>query len=45
MIYSDSTNYKKFLSRPILKTIDENNYKVYHGIIESKNTLPIEFVK
>jgi hypothetical protein len=45
LIYSDSTNYKKFLSRPILKTIDENNYKVYHGIIESKNTVPIEFVK
>lgn len=44
LIYSDSTDCIKFLSRPILKTINENNYKIYHGIIKSKNTVPIEFV-
>lgn len=43
LIYSDSTNYRKFLSRSLLKTIKENNYIVYHGIIESKNNVPIKF--
>ncbi|KQB37712.1 hypothetical protein [Flavobacterium aquidurense] len=44
LIYSDSTDYMKFLPRPILKTINENKYKVYHGIIESKNNVPVRFV-
>jgi hypothetical protein len=44
LLYSDSTYNKKFLSRPIIKTIKENNYKIYHGIIESKNTVPLKIV-
>ncbi|BFM44213.1 hypothetical protein CFS9_28540 [Flavobacterium sp. CFS9] len=45
LIYSDSTNFRKILSRPILKTIRENGYKVYHGIIESKNSVPVKVLE
>lgn len=41
-IASDSTNYKNVLPKDILKTIEANNVKVYHGIIESKNKVPIK---
>lgn len=44
LIYSDSTNYKKILSRTTLKTIKDNGYEVYHGIIKSNNKIPIKFV-
>lgn len=43
-MFSDSTNYKKKLSRTVLQTIKENGYEVYHGIIKSKNKVPIKFV-
>ena len=41
-IASDSSNYKMVLPRNILQTIKENNAKVYHGIIKSKNKVPIK---
>ena len=44
MLKSDSTNYKNFISRTELKTIQENGYEVYDGIIKSKNKVPIKFV-
>lgn len=44
-IISDSTNYKKELPSYILKTIEVNNVKVYHGIIESKNKVPIKVIE
>ena len=44
-IASDSSNYKNVLPRDILKTIKENNVKVYHGIIESKNRVPIKILE
>ncbi len=40
---SDSVNYKNFVSRTDLQTIKENGYHVYHGIIKSKNKIPIQF--
>jgi hypothetical protein len=44
IMFSDSTNYKKKLSRTVLQTIKENGYQVYHGIIKSKNKVPIKFI-
>jgi len=44
VIYSDSTNCRKFLSKPVIKTLSENNYKIYHGIIESENVIPMKFI-
>ena len=44
-LFSDSTNYKKILSRTVLRTIKENGYEVYHGIIKSKNKVPIKFIE
>ena len=44
-IPSDSTDYKEELPRDILKTIEENNVKIYHGILESKNRVPIEVIE
>lgn len=44
LLSSDSTNYKKFISRTDLQTIKQNGYEVYHGIIKSKNKIPIKFV-
>jgi hypothetical protein len=44
-IVSDSSNYKNDLPRDILKTIEANNAKVYHGIIESKNRVPIKVLE
>lgn len=44
-ISSDSLNYKSVLPRDILKTINENNVKVYHGILESKNKVPIKVIE
>ncbi|HEU4496924.1 MAG TPA: hypothetical protein VFR70_07725 [Flavobacterium sp.] len=41
-IASDSSNYKNVLPTDILQTIKANNVKVYHGIIESKNKVPIK---
>lgn len=42
-MFSDSTDYKKNLSRVVLKTIKDNKYEVYHGIIKSINEVPIIF--
>ena len=44
-IASDSTNYKNVLPKDILKTIEANNVKVYHGTIESKNKVPIKVIE
>lgn len=44
-IISDSSNYKNDLPRDILKTIEMNNVKVYHGVIESKNKVPIKVLE
>lgn len=44
-IPSDSSNYKSELPKDILKTIEINNVKVYHGIIESKNKVPIKVLE
>lgn len=44
-IASDSSNYKNDLPRDILKTIKANNVKVYHGIIESSNKVPINLIE
>lgn len=44
-IASDSVNYKNVLPRTILQTIEANNVKVYHGIIESKNSVPIKVLE
>lgn len=38
---SDSSNYRKVLPNHILKRIDENKVKVYHGIIQSNNQVPV----
>jgi hypothetical protein len=45
VMFSDSVNYVKSVSRTTLKTIKENNYKIFHGIIKSKNKIPIKFVE
>lgn len=44
-ISSDSTNYQRVLPRDILQTIKNNNVKVYHGIIRSKNTIPVKVIE
>ena len=44
-IPSDSTNFKKELPNDVLETIKANNAKVYHGIIESKNKVPIKVLE
>ncbi|OCB75408.1 hypothetical protein [Flavobacterium crassostreae] len=44
-IASDSSNYKNVLPNDILKTIEANNVKVYNGIIESKNKVPIKILE
>lgn len=44
-IPSDSTAYEKELPEDVLKTIKVNNVKVYHGIIESKNKVPIKVLE
>jgi hypothetical protein len=42
---SDSTTAKEELPRHILKTIEANNAKVYHGVIESKNIVPVKVLE
>lgn len=44
LLNSDSTNYKRYISRTELQTIKENGYEVYHGTLKSKNKIPIKFV-
>lgn len=44
ILVCDSTNYKKKLPRDILKTLETNNIKVYHGIIESTTKIPIKII-
>lgn len=44
-IPSDSIDFKKELPTNILKTIKVNNVKVYHGILESKNKVPIKVLE
>lgn len=41
-IASDSTTYKKDNTRQVLKTIEANGYKVFHGTIKSEN-VPVVF--
>lgn len=41
-LVSDSSNYKKVLPNQILKRIKQNKVKVYHGIIQSKNNIPVK---
>lgn len=45
LVVSDSTRYKEFVARPMLETIKKNGYKVFHGIIKSKNMIPIQVDK
>lgn len=40
---SNGVNYKKQISRTDLQTVQDNGYKVYNGIIKSKNKVPIIF--
>ena len=40
----DSSNFKTELPSDILKTIEANNVKVYHGIIESKNKVTVKVI-
>lgn len=40
---SEGINYKKDISRTDLKTIEENGYKVFNGVLKSKNKIPIVF--
>lgn len=42
---SDSLNYRKILPKHIIKTIEANNVKVFHGIIESSNTVPVKVIE
>lgn len=44
-LVSDSTEYKQSLPRHILKTIEANNAEVFHGIIESSNTVPVKVIE
>lgn len=44
-LFSDSLRYKKQLPKNILRTIEENKVKIYHGIIESENIVPIKITK
>lgn len=44
IMFSDSTNYKKNVSRTVLQTIKDNHYEVYHGKIKSKNKVPVKFI-
>jgi hypothetical protein len=44
-IASDSSNYKDVIPKDILKTIEANNVKVYHGIIESKDKVPVKVLE
>lgn len=44
IVYSDSTNYTKNISRETLQTIKQNRYEAYHGIIKSKNKVPVKFI-
>jgi hypothetical protein len=43
-IPSDSIAYKEGLPKDILKTIEVNKVKVYHGIIESINRVPVKVI-
>ncbi len=41
----DTTNIKSQLTHSQLKTIKENNYILYHGTLESVNSVPIKFIE
>jgi hypothetical protein len=43
LMHSDSTGFKKSISRTDLNTIQDNGYEVYNGTIKSKNRIPIVF--
>ena len=45
LINSDSTNYKAYIPWDVLQTIKKNDIKIYHGIIESKNIIPIKILE
>jgi len=45
ILYSDTTNIKKYLTWSQLKNIEENNYKLFHGTITSENSVPIVFCR
>ncbi|GEP50179.1 hypothetical protein FNO01nite_08510 [Flavobacterium noncentrifugens] len=45
LMCSDSINYKKKLSRTVVRTILKNKFEVYHGIIKSKNNIPVRFIE
>lgn len=44
-IPSDSIDFKNELPTDILKTIEANNVKVYHGMLESKNKVAIKVLE
>ncbi|GLB49268.1 hypothetical protein [Neptunitalea lumnitzerae] len=41
---ADTTHIKKYLPESLVKTIEENNFKIFHGELES-NRIPIELKK
>lgn len=43
--YSSFEDISDYLTDSQMKTIEENNYKVYNGSLESENQIPIKFVK
>lgn len=44
-IHSDSTYSKKTLSRTDLKTIKENGYEIFTGVVTSKNKIAVKFIE
>jgi hypothetical protein len=44
-MFSDSTKYKSVISTPALQTIRQNNYIVFHGVIKSKNKIPVKILR
>lgn len=44
LIASDSTNYRSVLPREIIETIKKNKFKVYHGILMSKDDTCVKVV-
>lgn len=44
-IPSDSSTYREDLPSNVLKSIKANNARVYHGILESKNKVPVKVME
>ncbi|MGV7106871.1 hypothetical protein [Flavobacterium sp. U410] len=44
-VWSDSTSVKKYFDDSELKTFKENGYEFYHGVINSKNKVPLKMME